>query len=115
MLQELSKQETKMKTRYRYLMIGFGLILLIIIVTSTGCSTCNICGIYVSQENPNIYLEFRSDGTFREPASVGYMEGLWYLNGNKVTITTQLGTQTVTLVGNEIIDSNGGIWVKSRR
>jgi hypothetical protein len=103
-----------MKTSSKYLMIGILLtILLATVVTTVGCNTCSICGVYVNKENPRLYIEFRDDGTYYMPVMVGVIQGHWYADGNKITVTSQLGSDTGKIVGNQFIDRSGGTWTKS--
>lgn len=100
-----------MRTLGKYSVTVIVIILLTTMVSMVGCNTCTICGVYVLKEEPNGYLEFRSDGTFNGP--FGMFTGHWYADGDKITVTTQWGSGTGRIEGNRFIDSDGRIWVKS--
>jgi hypothetical protein len=87
------------------------IVLLTAIVAMVGCNTCSICGVYLAKDDPNVYIEFLSDGTFNFG---GLFTGHWYADGNKITVTIPLlGSGTGMLKGNIFTDSDGRIWVKS--
>jgi len=104
-----------MKAFGKYITIGIFLIILLTTVgTMAGCGdSCSICGVYVNKENPRLYIEFRDDGTYYMPVIVGVLQGHWYADGNMITVTSQLGSDTGEIVGDQFIDRSGGIWIKS--
>jgi len=100
-----------MKVVSKYLAIGVALVLLFSVVGFAGCSTStsSVAGLYVNQDDPHLFLQLNSDGTFVMP--LGF-HGSWQVDGNELTFITPLGLDTARIEGNKIIDSSGTVWVK---
>jgi len=96
----------------KFAVVGILVILLVVLIGMTGCNTCRICGLWVGEDKNNYtYFEFFSDGTYR---SVFGIHSSWYINGNKITITTPFGAGTLTLQGEKLIDDiQGDVYVRS--
>lgn len=79
-----------------------------------GCS--GNAGKYVSEENPNDYLELRRDGSFFLQEEGVTLEGKYRVDGDEITLSMSfLGLSVPTkgrIVGNVIIDKDGEKWVK---
>ena len=95
----------------KYLAVGLALALLFSLVGFTGCgtSTSSVAGLYVNQDDPHVFLQLNSDGTFAAPFG---MHGSWQVDGDELTLITPLGLDTARIEGNKIIEPYGTIWVK---
>jgi hypothetical protein len=80
------------------------------------CSGSKIAGKYVSEENPNDYLELRRDGSLFLQEKGVTLEGKYRVDGDEITLSMSfLGFSVPTkgrVVGNVIIDKDGEKWVK---
>jgi len=89
---------------------GILIVLLVGLIGMTGCG-CRICGIWVEQDNPSVFIQFFDNGKWWN----GLLGGTWTADGNRITITAALfGADTLTLEGDKLIaDSTGDVYVRS--
>ena len=103
-----------MSTRARLItrLVLFGIALLLIASLGLiGCETSrsSVAGLYVKQDEPNVYLQLNSDGTFAMPFG---MEGNWQIDDNELTLIGPFGLGTAIIEGNRIITSDGDVFIK---
>ena len=118
------------KSLRRLVLVGLVAAMVVNAVVAGGCNSvdedeteCGICGKYVRQENPEIYLIINSDATFihksPEPWGVTCMlTGNWIVEGNTVLLLwPSCGYRVeLSLQGNTIIyEADDGSFVYTRR
>ena len=70
-------------------------------------------GKYISEDNPDDYMELKSNGTFySEEEGIGF-SGSYDVNGNELTLSLAIGFATkVRIEGDVIIDEDRERWVR---
>ena len=88
------------------------IVILLVVCLLVGCSK-TVAGKYVNEKNPKDYLELKSDGTFFvQEGSMG-MAGKYEIEGNQITLKTDIGLATRGKIeGKTIIDKDGDRWTK---
>jgi lysozyme len=96
--------------------VGLATSLLAALALLVGCSATRVAGKYVSQANPEDYLELRTDGTFYLQEEGITLDGKYRVDGDDITLSVSiLGISTASkgrLEGDVIIDQDGERWVK---
>ena len=89
------------------------LIVLSLAVISLGCVSpmASVEGRYVSEVNPDAYLELRDDGQFVVNQDMAF-SGDYTVDGNTITLIYMFGSFVVTLDNNVITDEEGERWIR---
>ena len=85
--------------------------LVVVLLLFVGCSKSPV-GTYVSQKNPDYYLELRKDGTFflKEKMTVA---GKYRVDGQTITLETSIGFASQgTIDGDTMTDKDGDKWTR---
>ena len=88
-------------------------IVLLLTVLSMGCVNpmTSVEGRYVSEVNPDAYLELKDGGQFVVNQDRAF-SGDYTVDGNTITLIYMFGSFVVTLDGDIITDEDGERWVK---
>jgi len=88
-------------------------IVLLLTALSQGCidQTTSVEGRYVSEVNPDAYLELRSDGQFVVNQDRAF-SGEYTVNGDIVKLIYGFGSFELVRDGNILIDGDGERWIK---
>ena len=89
------------------------MIVLLLTVISMGCVSpmASVEGRYVSEVNPDAYLELRDDGQFVVNQDMAF-SGDYTVDGNTITLIYMFGSFVVTLDNNVITDEEGERWIR---
>jgi hypothetical protein len=84
-------------------------ILMLGLFLAAGCESCGICGGYVNEDLPNVFVRIDSDGS-----CIGYefMAGRWKIYDDELLITSIRGPYVYEIQEDRLIDMNGWVWVK---
>jgi hypothetical protein len=88
-----------MKTFLKAMLILLSAVLLFSVV-GIGCQKTALAGVYVEENNSDLFLRIIDDGTFFTLSDVN---GEWEVDGDEITLTTELGTATLRIKGNKLI------------
>jgi hypothetical protein len=89
-------------------------VVLLVAVTGTACQyTCDFCGSYKLETDPNQSIAFQRDGGFQWLTLLAQASGNWYGDANKITVISSWGNFSGTIEGKKFIDSGGNTWVQS--
>ena len=93
--------------------IGLAILLLVALALLAACSGNKVAGKYISEDNPDDYLELRSDGNFYSQEEGIGISGSYDVDGNEITLSLAIGLSTKARIeGDVIIDEDGERWVK---
>lgn len=91
------------------------LIVLLLTVLSLGCVSVDqmarVEGRYVSEVNPDAYLELRDGGQFVVNQEMAF-SGEYTVNGDIVKLIYSFGSFELVRDGNILIDGDGERWIK---
>ena len=89
------------------------LIVLSLAVLSLGCVSpmASVDGRYISEVNPDAYLELRDDGQFVVNQDRAF-SGEYTVNGDIVKLIYSFGSFELVRDGNILIDGDGERWIK---
>jgi len=80
------------------------ILVILLAVMATGCN--QYAGMYVSVDEPGMWLELKSDGTFETLFGV---QGRWDVRGNELTLTHALGYDTYIIEDGKIMTQTGEV------
>jgi len=88
-------------------------IAILLTILSLGCVSpmAGVEGRYVSEVNPDAYLELRSDGQFVVNQDMSF-SGEYTVNGDTVKLIYTFGSFVLVVDGNMLIDEDGERWIK---
>jgi len=88
-------------------------IVLLLTALSQGCidQTTSVEGRYVSEVNPDAYLELRSDGQFVVNQDRSF-SGEYTVGGDTVKLIYTFGSFVLVVDGNMLIDEDGERWIR---
>jgi hypothetical protein len=98
-----------MKRPGKFMVVAVVAILLLGLFLAVGCERCGICGRYINEDLPDIFIRIDSDGS-----CIGYefMAGRWKIYDDKMLITSIRGPYVYDIQENRLVDMNGWVWVK---
>lgn len=94
------------------LLIGLAIMLAVSAMGIVGCGKAGIAGTYISEDNPDEYLELKADGTYYLKEGGLGVTGEWETSGNELRLELWGFVVTAEIRGNKLYDPDGKVWVK---
>jgi hypothetical protein len=89
-------------------------IVFLVAVTGTACQyTCDFCGSYKLDTDPNQSILFQRDGGFQWLTLLAQASGNWYDDGDNITVISSWGNFSGKIEEQKFIDSGGSTWLQT--